>query len=90
MARACTERALKRGTEKAVTVLKALRDVEQSSIAVGMVVCWHDPQSKGHGLRFGSMDGDLLPPELTKPPQLPLRRDPTLVASGSSGLIRIY
>ena len=75
--------------EKAVTVQKSSLDVEQSSTAVGMVICWRDPGGGGHGLWSDRRYGDLLPPELTKPPQPPLRGNLTLVASVSSSIVGI-
>ena len=69
MARIHTERVLERRGELAVVVLKSWLDVEQSSTAAGMVICWRP----GLETKSDRSYGDLLPPEPTRPPQLPLR-----------------
>ncbi len=87
MAKTHIEQVLRRRVENSGTVSESWLDVGQSTTAVGRVTCWCAARREGHGVQSDRNYDELLPPEPTRPPQLPLRENLTLVASVSSGLL---
>ena len=83
MAQTHTELVSKRPAENSA-VLKSWLDVELSSTAVEMVICCRAPPSEGHGLYCDKNYDELLPPEPTRPPQLPSKGNLTLVVRVNS------